>query len=107
MAARRQSDGRNPGARGRRRAPDPDRADPADAGKAIRPVRWRDRAGAVRTAALAVLGQPQAHRLHGDLSLSADIYAVAGRTCAEALSQAYRRLSVDPRSAHAEECIRD
>jgi glutathione S-transferase len=26
---------------------------------------------------------------------------------AETLSQAYRRLSVDPRAAHAEECIRD
>src|SRR5262245_36737162 len=39
MAARRQRDGRNPGARGRWRAPDTDRADPAQAGKAVRPVR--------------------------------------------------------------------
>src|SRR5947199_1026260 len=53
MATRRQRDGRNPGARGRRRAPHPDRADPAEAGKAIRPVRRRDRTGTVRTAALA------------------------------------------------------
>src|SRR5829696_6932132 len=37
MAARRQRDGRNSGARGRWRTPDSDRADPAEAGKAIRP----------------------------------------------------------------------
>ena len=45
MAARRQRDGRNSGARGGRRAPDPDRADPAaswqsnSAGSAARPSR--------------------------------------------------------------------
>jgi glutathione S-transferase len=44
------------------------RADPAHAGKEFSGS-TADRSGAVRTAALVVLGQPQAHRLHGDLPL--------------------------------------
>ena len=35
-----------------------------------------------------------------------DLHAVAGRACAETFSQAARRFPVDPRTAHAEECIR-
>ena len=36
-----------------------------------------------------------------------DVHAVAGRACAETFPQASRRFPVDPRTAHAEECIRD
>ena len=70
----------------------PDRADPAassrsnTAGSAARPSRE------IRSAALAVLGQPQAHRLHGNLSVLPGIHAVAGPACAEAFPQAPRRL---------------
>src|SRR6185437_6944485 len=42
----------------------PDGPDPAAARRTIRPVRRRNRKGKIRAAALAVLGQSQAHRLH-------------------------------------------
>ena len=46
----------------------------------------------IRSAALVVLGQSQADRLHGDLSLLADIHAIAGPACAGLSAQAPRRL---------------
>ncbi len=74
VAANGERDGRDPGARGRRREDDADRADPAQARGPVRPLRRRHGGGEVRAAALAVLGQPQAHRLHGDLPLHADVH---------------------------------
>ena len=38
--------------------------------------RWGDRSGAVRAAALAVLGQPQADRLYGVVPVHADVHPV-------------------------------
>src|SRR5437899_13013894 len=66
----------------------PDRADPAKAIAAVRALRRRDRGRTIRAAALAVLGQPQAHRLHGDLPLLPRLHARAGRARAETFSAA-------------------
>ena len=69
MAPHRQPDGRDPGAGGGRGRAHPDRPDPAAPRRALRAVRGRERRRALRGAALAVLGQPEAQRLHGRLPL--------------------------------------
>ena len=63
VAQCRQRDGRNPGAGGGRDPADPDGADPASPRGTLRQVRRRGFGPAAGGAAMAVLGQPQAHRL--------------------------------------------
>lgn len=85
-----------------------DRADPAcSSPDNTARFRRRDRAGTVRTAALAFLGQSQADRLYGDLSLLPYLHAGAGPARAEPFSPPARRFPRDPRSAPAEERVCD
>ena len=60
------------------RAPHPDRADPAETRRSNHRPDWAATPPRKNSnIALAVLGQPQTDRLHGDLSVSSDVHAVA------------------------------
>src|SRR6516164_4439568 len=106
MAEDRQRDGRNTRAGGRRRALHPDRTDPAQARRTVRPVRRRTRGGEIRSAALAVLGQSQAHELYGDLSILAGIYVISGPARPDLPTQAHRRFPWDTGAASTAPCLR-
>src|SRR5437763_14617211 len=104
---RSQRDGRNSGAGGGRRTADPNRADPAATRRTVWPVRRRDAGREVRAITLAILGQPQAHRLHGDLSILPHVHARSRSACPKTFSPAARRLSWNSRAAHEKELLRD
>src|SRR6266849_3708928 len=101
VAAVGQRDGRNSGAGTGWRASHADRTDIAEAGRTIRQIWRREFRATVPGAALAVLGQSQADRLHGDLSLYQDIHAISRPAGADLLPQAPRRLPWDPGTALA------
>src|SRR6516165_4670343 len=56
---------------------------------------------------MAVLGQPQAHRLYGDLPLSACVHAIARSAGADIFSAASRRFPLRARAASGPKCLRD